>query len=224
LAKVLIIEDNRDLVLAIEAALDEEHYEVESVYSGSDGLDRIKHYAYDVVVLDLSLPNVSGLEICKSIRAMQNLVPILIITGEHGVPQKELLLDAGADDYLTKPFNVRELRARLRAILRRAAGVTSNALKSRDMVLDPVARKVTIGDKPIDLLPKEFALLEFFMRHPGEVFTGTALLNHVWPSDSSSSHEALKMCITRLRRKIDLDGAESFIKTIHRVGYRFDSK
>lgn len=222
MAKILIIEDNADLALAVSEMLADLHHDVDSARSGTEGLEKLQYYEYDAVLLDLSLPGIGGLEICKKIRDARKLLPVLIITGEHGMHSKEQLFDAGADDYLTKPFHFRELAARIRALLRRASGNLSNTLKGGDISLDPSSRRVTLRGANVDLLPKEFALLEFFMRHQGEVFTPEALLDHVWSSGSDASPEALRMCIARLRKKIAGADGESSIRTMHGFGYKFE--
>jgi two-component system OmpR family response regulator len=145
-----------------------------------------------------------------------------MLTGKTKTLDKQDGLDAGADDYLIKPFEIGELRARLRALLRRASRLPSAVLKTRDLELDFTKMLVTKGGASLKLLPKEFALLEFFMRHPGQVFNTDALLNKVWPSDSDSSAEALRMCLARLRKKIETEGGAPIIETVHGMGYRLN--
>lgn len=220
MAKILIVEDDLDVAGMIEDWLvHQEKHVVEKVATGSDAADRLKFYHYDLIILDWELPDLSGIEILKRYRSADGMVPILMLTGKSAIDEKELGLDSGADDYLTKPFDGKELSARIRALLRRSSGRATNTLKAQDVVLDPVSRAVTKAGAPIELLPKEFALLEFFLRHPDEVFSLEALLDRVWKSESDSSPDTVRTTIQRLRKKIDREGEPSLIGTIHRVGY-----
>lgn len=220
MAKILVVEDNRDLSAMITDWLTFEHYQVELAYTGTEAADKLIHYAYDAVVLDWDLPHKSGLEIMREFRASGKMTPILMLTGKGDIQEKEAGLDAGADDYLTKPFHMRELGARLRSLLRRASSAPSNVLTARDIKLNPSTFEVTKNGETIELLKREFALLEFFMRHPDEVFSAEALLQRVWHSESEATSDALRTCIKRLRQKIDADSEDSVIQTIPRVGYR----
>ncbi|HEY9718195.1 MAG TPA: response regulator transcription factor [Trichormus sp.] len=220
MAKVLVVEDNRELASMINDWLVFEHYEVEFAYTGSDGMEMLQHYLYDAIILDWELPNKSGIEICRDFRSSGKMTPILMLTGKSEIDDKEMGLDAGADDYLTKPFHMKELGARLRAIIRRSANAPSNVLKAGDIELNPTTFEVTKGGAPIDLLKREFALLEFFMRNPNRVFSAEALLDRVWTSESDATAEALRTTLGRLRKKIDTPKADSLIKTVHGVGYK----
>jgi DNA-binding response OmpR family regulator len=199
-----------------------EHHSVEMVHTGRDGMDRLRLCQYDAIILDWSLPEMTGLDICKNYRSNKGTSPIIMLTGKGSIAEKEAGLDSGADDYLTKPFNMKELSARLRALIRRSAGGTSNILQVGELTVDPAKYKVIKNGKEIQLLPREFALLEFFMRHPDEVFSGDALLQRVWHSESDATSEAIRTCIKRLRQKLDAGADEnnSIIQTIPRVGYR----
>lgn len=223
MAKILLVEDDADVAEMIEDCLKREHHLVEWANNGGDALHRLKSYVYDIVVLDINLPNMSGLEVLKEFRGRGGSTPVLMLTGKNTVADKELGLDTGADDYLTKPFDGRELSARIRALLRRIGVIPSNKLSVRNLVLDPVTYKVTRDQNVIELLPREFSLLEFFMRHPDQVFSVEALLDRVWTADKEASADAVRMCIQRLRKKLDRDNESSFIKTVHRVGYVLES-
>lgn len=222
MAKVLLVEDDPDFNEAIQRWLENELYTVESVMDGADADQRLKVYSYDLVVLDWELPGLSGLEVCKRYRAGGGKAPILMLTAKSAISEKEAGLDSGADDYLTKPFHMKELSARLRALLRRTGRFTETVLKARDIVLEPGLFSVTRDGQEIRLLPKEFALLEFFMRHPGEVFSADALLDRVWVSESDVTPDAVVTCIKRLRKKVDVESQSSIIRTIHGVGYKLD--
>jgi DNA-binding response OmpR family regulator len=220
LSKILLIEDDADFAKVISDLLALENHKVEWVDDGKEGYDRLKLYQYDLVVLDWGLPNVSGLEILKDFRSRGGLTPVLLLTGKNSVEEKEQGLDSGADDYVTKPFHSKELAARLRALLRRPQSYTGKVLSFADLTLDRDNYRVERDSKELELLPKEFDLLEFLMRNPNKVFAAEALLNRVWPTDSDATVDALTSCIKRLRKKIDLSTQSSYIRTVHGVGYR----
>jgi DNA-binding response OmpR family regulator len=223
MAKLLLVEDEKETADSIRDWLVGEKHVVEIVDSGSEALDRLKLYSYDVVILDLRLPGVDGLGVCRQFRDRGGSTPILILTGTEVNPEaKGIGLDTGADDYMVKPFHPQELSARIRALLRRPKGAVGIVLKAGDLVLEPDKRRCSKIGKEIHLEPREFALLHFFMRHPNQVFSSETLLNRVWASDSYSSPETVKTHIANLRRKIDSGGHRSYIRTIHRVGYTFE--
>lgn len=223
MAKILVVDDDNDLAGMLEDTLTFEHHAVERVSDGSEAAYLLRVCKYDAIVLDWDLPGMSGIEICKSLRDTGNTTPVLMLTGKGALDDKEAGLDAGADDYLTKPFQAREFSARIRALLRRSAGLTTNILKVRDLELDPASFRVTKGGQELKLVQREFQLLEFFMRHTNKVFSAEALLDRVWASDSDASPEAFRTCLTRLRKKIDTQGQESLITTMHGVGYRMEA-
>lgn len=225
MAKILFVEDDTDLADMVLEWLKFEHHAVEWVAEGGAGAERLKFGKYDVIVLDWALPGVSGLDICKQYRSEGGTTPIIMLTGMTTVSNKETGLDSGADDYLTKPFSVKELAARIRALLRRQTSAPSNMLKIKNLTLDPGKHNVKRNGTEIHLLPKEFALLEFFMRHPDEVFSSDALLQRVWHFDSEATSEAVRTCLKRLRRKIDDsdDESASLIQTVPRIGYKMRS-
>ncbi len=199
-----------------------EHHSVVAMADGLDGLDMLKRSVYDVVVLDWQLPGMEGIEILKKFRLGGGTTPVIMLTGRSGINEKEAGFNVGADDYLTKPFDIRELCARIRSLLRRPGNVVANVLKARDIELDPVKHAVTCGGKPMHISPRDFTLLEFLMRHPGEVFSVDALLNRVWNYDEDATPEALRSAIRRLRMALDegKDPDQSCIENIVRVGYR----
>jgi DNA-binding response OmpR family regulator len=222
--KVLVIEDDAGLNRMIrEWLVFSERHTVEYAENGMEGLDKLLFTEYDVIVLDWELPGRSGIDVLKEYRASGGKAPVLMLTGRGGILDKESGFDAGADDYLTKPFHMKELSARLRALIRRAGGTVSNVIMCRDIGLEPGAFKVTRAGKEIQLLPREFALLEFFMRHPDQVFSADTLLSRVWSSDSDATVDAITTCIKRIRKKMDIEGQPSIIKTVHGVGYKMES-
>ncbi|RTL40367.1 MAG: response regulator transcription factor [Candidatus Melainabacteria bacterium] len=223
MAKILVVEDDKELVEVLQEWLVGEHHIVDVVNDGKEGCERLRMYDYDIAILDWQLPGMDGPDIVRHYRGTGGNIPLLMLTGKTDYLDKEQGLDSGADDYLTKPFHPRELSARLRALLRRSgANRTDSVLTAGDLTLDPQAFKVMKGDKELSFLPREFALLEFFMRHPNEVFGQEAILNHVWSSESDAAPDTVRVHITRLRSKIDNPGEKSFIHTVHRVGYRFE--
>lgn len=224
MAKILIVEDDKELAVLLADTFTSEHHNVDTVHKGGDAIEYLKASAYDVVILDRTLPEVDGLDICRQMRAERNNVPIIMLTGKNTTLDKLTGLDSGADDYVTKPFEVQELVARVRAILRRSSNQPTNELHMRGIVLDPVKHRVKVQGEEISLLPIEFSLLEFFMRHPDQVFSHDALLRRVWPTDSDSTSEAVRSCMKRLRKKINDEKEPAVIETIYGVGYRLNSK
>lgn len=224
MAKIVVVEDDKDLVNLIKGILSVERHMIDSVYNGHEALAIMNMHPYDLVILDWMLPGKPGTEICKEYRARGGAAPILMLTAKNTIEDKEQGLDAGADDYLTKPFHPKELSARVRALLRRPQAVVAKTLKAADIELDPNLVKVFKSQKEIHLLPKEFALLELFMRYPTQVFSADALLDRVWNSDSSASLDTVRTYIKTLRKKVDTDSKNSLIRTVHGVGYSLSDK
>lgn len=223
MAKILVVEDEHDLAMPIKDWLTREQHVVEVVDNGIDALDRLKVYKYDVVVLDLMLPGMSGIEVCRRYRSEGGGSSILMLTSKNTVEDKEFGLDAGADDYLTKPFHLKELSARIRALLRRHTQSNSRELRAGDLVLDIVSRTVMMGGTEVHFVPREFSLLEFLMRHPNQVFSAEALLDRVWASDTMASPDTIRTYIKILRKKLGSEGKDSLIRTVHGVGYKLES-
>ena len=219
MAKILIVEDDRDLCTIVSDSLGAQSHTVDMVHCGEEGRDRLLYYEYDLAILDWELPKMTGVQILKELRDSGNVMPILMLTGKKDTDEKSLGLDTGADDYLTKPFEMKELQSRVRALLRRPQTFLSTQLQVSGLTLDTGSHKVTRDGQEIKLLPKELSLLEFFMRHPGQVFTAEAVLNRVWSSESEASPESFRTCLKRLRQKIDASD-ESIIEYVHGLGYR----
>lgn len=224
MAKILLVEDDRDLSAIISDELKFQKHLVEAVHDGPSGDEQLRFYDFDLVILDWDLPGKPGVEICKEFRSRGGKTPVLMLTGKSSIVEKETGLDAGADDYLTKPFDMKELGARVRALLRRPTGYAPTVLKAGEIELDPSTFKVKRKGEEVRLLPKEFALLEFLMRHKGQVFTAEAILNRVWPSESDATPESFRTCLKRLRQKIDLPGETSVIRTVHGLGYQIEAE
>lgn len=223
MAKVLIVEDDLELLEKLRDWLIFEKYVVEEAHNGRQALDMVRFYKYDVIVLDWMLPDLSGIEVCRQYRATGGSAPILILTGKREISDKEKGFTSGADDYLTKPFDTRELSARIRALLRRPRLYKDNILKVEDLTLDTGAHTVSRSGRVIELQPLEFQLLEFLLRHSNQVYSPEALLNHVWGAHSDASVDTIRTYIKTLRRKIDVEGKASVIKTVHGVGYKLDN-
>ncbi len=222
MAKILLVEDEPDLSELIREWLKADKHVVEVVSSGEDAIDRLKFYKYDVVILDWILTGKSGLQVCQEYRATGGTTPILFLTAKKMIDEKEAGLDAGSDDYLTKPFEMKELSARLRALLRRPQVFSGSNLKVGGLDLDTSTRKVFYHGEELSLLPKEFALLEFLMKHQNKVFSSEALIERVWNSESDASPEVIRTYIKRLRKRLDIEGKPSLLQTVHGVGYKLE--
>jgi len=219
MAKVLIVEDDEKLLRLLRETLVHNHFQVESASNGRDGFELLRFYKYDVVILDVDLPEVTGTEICLAHRQSGGSTPILMLTGKSTIDDKERGFNVGADDYLTKPFDVRELLVRIRALLRRADGGVPNVLTVGDLQLDSKLYRVTRNDIELHLSRTDFALLEFLMRHQDQVFSAEALLDRVWMSGSDSTPQALYSSLKRIRKKIDNGAGGSLIRSVHGFGY-----
>jgi DNA-binding response OmpR family regulator len=224
MAKIVVVEDDKDLVNLIKGILSVERHTIDSVHDGHEALAIIQMHPYDLVILDWMLPGRTGTEICKDYRARGGAAPILMLTAKSTIDDRAEGLDSGADDYLTKPFHPKEFTARVRALLRRPQAVMAKTMKAADIELDPSQIKVFKANKEIHLLPKEFALLELFLRYPTQVFSAEALLDRVWNTDSSASLDTVRTYIKTLRKKIDTNPKDSLIRTVHGVGYSLSNK
>lgn len=216
MAKILVVEDDVENLELLTQALTAENHRVEQSMSGDDAAFMLKTYDFDLILLDWDLPAKSGLDVCLDYRANGGKTPILMLTGKDMVVDKETGLDSGADDYLTKPYSMRELLARVRTLLRRPALLLSNDLKAGAITMAPSKGLVSVNGNSVELNPSEFKLLEFLLRHPNQVFHPDVLLNKVWSSDSDATVEALRSAMKRLRRKL---GTADVIHTVVGVGY-----
>ncbi len=225
MAKILLVEDDVAGAEMVVHWLEAERHNVDHAVTGDDGLEYLLMRQYDVVLLDWDLPGKSGYDLLREFRAKGHTTPVVMLTGKSNVQDKEDGLDGGADDYLTKPYSLKELSARIRAQLRRSSNLTSNQLEARGIVMVPEQMRVTFKDKDVSLLPKEFTLLEFFMRNPDRVFTGEAVMMRVWSTESESTTDAFRSTLKRLRQKLEAAGFEgAVIETVHGAGYRFNSR
>ena len=217
---ILVVEDERRLAQVVRKVLEEEGHTVDVAHDGEEGLAMAMDGSHDVVLLDVLLPGIDGFEVCRSLRANRVDTPVLLLTALDGIEDRVRGLDAGADDYLPKPFAFQELLARLRALGRRRVQARDpGQLQTANLVLDLRRRRAVRDGRTIDLSPKEFALLEFLMRNQGRVVTRTQILDHVWGYDYSPDSNLVDVYVTYLRRKIDRGHGQKLIRTVRGAGY-----
>ena len=217
---ILLVEDERRLAQAVRRLLEEESHTVDVAYDGDDGLAMAMDGSHDVVILDVLLPGMDGIEVCKAMRTARVDTPVLLLTALDSVDDRVRGLDAGADDYLSKPFAFQELLARLRALGRRRVQPREpDRLETADLVLDLQRRRAVRSGKVIELSPKEFALLEFLLRNEGRVVTRSQILDHVWGFEYSPDSNLVDVYVTYLRRKVDRGHDRRLIRTVRGVGY-----
>jgi two-component system, OmpR family, response regulator len=222
--RLLVVEDEVKMAGLLKRALEEEGYAVDVTGSGEEAVWLGTENPYDAIVLDLMLPDVDGFAVCRGLRERGRWTPVLMVTARDAVRDRVAGLDAGADDYLTKPFSLAELLARLRALIRRGATERPAILRVGDLELDPAARSVARDGHPIELTAKEYALLEFFMRHPGEVLTRSRLIEHVWDFAYEGDSNVVDVYVRYLRNKVDRPFGRDSIETVRGSGYRLRSE
>jgi two-component system response regulator MprA len=220
-ARILVVDDEPAVQTALSRALKLERYEVAQAADGREALERLGAMAYEVVILDVSMPHVDGLEVCRRLRESGDRTPVLMLTAREGVDDRVAGLDAGADDYLVKPFALRELLARVRALLRRAGDEDDqdSPLTFEDLRLDRLAHEAWRGERPLPLTRTEFLLLEMFLRHPRQVLTRSAIFEHVWGYDFGSTSNSLGVYMGYLRRKTEAGDEPRLLHTVRAVGY-----
>ncbi|MGD0764959.1 MAG: response regulator transcription factor [Dehalococcoidia bacterium] len=217
---ILVVEDERRLARAIARLLEEEGHTVDTAYDGEEGLAMALEGSHDVIVLDVLMPEMDGIEVCRAVRCNRLDTPILLLTALDSVQDKVKGLDAGADDYLPKPFAFQELLARLRALGRRKVRDSEpSRLQAGDLTLDLRRRRAERAERNIELSPKEFSLLEFLMRNEGRVVTRSQILDHLWGYDYSVDSNLVDVYISYLRQKIDRNRSEKLIRTVRGLGY-----
>ncbi len=227
--KILVVEDNKDLARLLELHLRDLSYEVDLAFDGDAGWSQITSQTYDLIILDIMLPGIDGLEICRRLRSRSSYTPILMLTSKSTELDRVLGLEIGADDYVTKPFSIRELMARVKAIFRRVDELQSDSRQDRQslirtagLVIDAQRRSVSLNDRAVDLTAKEFDLLLHFARHAGKVFTRAQLLDEVWGYGHEGYEHTVNSHINRLRSKIEENPAQPrYILTVWGVGYKF---
>jgi two-component system response regulator MprA len=218
--RILVVDDEPAVRESLERALRLEGYEVALAANGSEALTAVAEQPPDALVLDLMMPRVDGLEVCRRLRAQRDRTPILVVTARDAVSDRVAGLDAGADDYVVKPFALEELLARLRALLRRTGSEAGGeTLRFADLTLDPIAHQVKRGDRVIELTRTEFLLLELFMQHPRQVLTRSVIFERVWEYDFGPNSNSLTVYIGYLRRKTEEGGDPRLLHTVRGVGY-----
>jgi two-component system OmpR family response regulator len=219
--RVLVVEDETKMAGLLERGLRQEGYSVDVAPTGEEGVWFGIENDYDAIILDVGLPDVDGFAVCRRLREAERWAPVLMLTARDAVTDRVSGLDVGADDYVTKPFSFAELLARIRALIRRGASERPALLKVGDLVLDPATRQVRRAETDIVLTSKEFALLEYFMRHPGEVLSRTRIIEHVWDFAFDNTSNVVDVYVRHLREKIDRPFGGRFIETVRGAGYRF---
>ncbi len=222
--RILLVEDEHRIAAAIKKGLEQEHFAVDLAYTGPDGLDLALAEDYDAIILDRMLPGMDGLQICKELRAQKIQIPILLLTAKGQTGDRVEGLNAGADDYLPKPFAFEELVARIRALSRRAKHMNNNLLSLGTLTLDASSFEVVRSGKPINLSSKEFALLEYMLRHARTIVTKEQIIAHVWNYDADILPNTIEVYIKNLRSKIDAPFSKEspFIKTVRGFGYKLE--
>ncbi len=221
MANVLLVEDDLELAKMVKGVLKGRKLVVECVHDGVEATERLCQYKYDLIILDWKLPGFSGVDVCRQFRASGGKTPVLMLTGKSEASDVESGLDAGADDYLTKPFDNRVLLARVRALLRRPQGFQEDVLRIGALAVDRVKHTVSYGGKEIHFPPKEFALLDLLLRNRDHVLSSEAILDRVWTAESDSTTDSVRTAIKRLRDKLSC-APEIRIRTVHSVGYRLE--
>jgi DNA-binding response OmpR family regulator len=222
--RILIVEDDRRIANVLKKGLSEEGYAIDLAYDGFEGQFLGESEDYDLIILDLMLPKVDGMTVCKNLRKKQIKTPILILTAKTAIEDRVEGLNIGADDYLTKPFSFRELTARINALLRRSQETLPPTLKASDLELDPIKHIVAKSGKKIDLSAKEFAILEYLLRHKNQAVTRTMILEHVWDYNFDPASNIVDVFMNHLRKKVDESQEKSLIQTIHGVGFKLSDE
>jgi len=218
--RILLVEDNHRLSDSLRMILQDDGYAVDTAYDGLDGEEMGLMPGYDVIILDIMLPGKDGIEVCRELRNRRVSTPILMLTARDALEDRVTGLDSGADDYLIKPFEMDELRARIRALLRRETPEKSGTLRIADLELDPATHAVRRAGQPIELTAKEFSLLEYLMRHPQRLITREMAEEHLWNYDHVIASNVVDVYIRRLRRKIDDPSPVKLLETVRGAGYR----
>jgi two-component system OmpR family response regulator len=221
--RLLVVEDTPKMSSLLRRAFREDGYAVDVEASGNNAVWMASECDFDAIILDIGLPDIDGFDVCRQLRERARWMPILMLTAREAVPDRVRGLDAGADDYVTKPFHIEELRARVRALVRRGPNERPAVLKVGDLVLDPAARSVHRGGTAISLAAKEFAILEYFMRHPGQVISRARFLEHVWDFARAGDSNIVDVHVRNLREKIDVPFGTRSIETVRGAGYRLTS-
>jgi DNA-binding response OmpR family regulator len=222
--RVLVVEDELKMARAIRRGLEQEAFAVDVALNGEDALHQATEHEYDAVVLDVMLPELDGFDVCAALRSRGRWVPVLMVTARDALEDRIKGLDVGADDYLVKPFAFGELLARLRALIRRGGSDRPAVLEVGDLTLDPAAHRVERAGHVVDLSAREFALLEYLMRHPGQVVSRTRILEHVWDTNYDGLSNVVDVYVGYLRKKLERPFGRPLIRTVRSVGYMLESE
>ena len=222
MSKILLVEDDDDLRESLKIWIKKEGFNIEACRDGESGLELMAMSEFDVIILDWQLPGISGIDVLRHYRMKGGQTPVIFLTGKDQIDDKVIGLEGGADDYLTKPFKMQELTARLKALLRRNRDIIESVISFGDLQLDPSAKSLRRNGEELKLPPREFSLLEFLMRHKEETFPANDLLRHVWSTDSQATDQTVRTCIKRVRQIIDTPDQDSYIDNIHGHGYRMN--
>jgi len=222
--RILLVEDEEKVAGFVTRGLKAERYAVDVAADGNSGLDHVRAYAYDLIILDLNLPGMPGTELLKYIRKDHPHVPVLILTARDNITDKVKNFEAGADDYLTKPFSFAELLVRVKALLRRGPVTNSTTLRVGELELDRVAHKVKRGEKPIELTSKEYSLLEYLMINAGRVLSRTMIVEHIWDQSFEGLTNIVDVYVRQLRKKIDEGHERKLFRTVRGVGYSINEE
>ncbi|MCC3435300.1 MAG: response regulator transcription factor [Microcoleus sp. PH2017_40_RAT_O_B] len=221
--KILLVEDDYRIAQALAEALTDQHYAVDIAADGQEGWNFAETFTYDLILLDVMLPKIDGITLCQGLRRQGLKTPVLMLTARDTSNDKVIGLDAGADDYVVKPFDLPELAARIRALLRRGSTTLPPVLEWENLRLNPNTCEVTYRDNLLNFTPKEYSLLELFLRTGGRVLTRSAILDHIWAFEDSPGEETVKVHLRGLRQKLKAAGAPAnFIETIYGMGYRLN--
>lgn len=222
--KVLMADDDERLRTLVGDWLEHDRFTVDLAADGDECKEYLLGSTYDVLIIDWNMPKISGVELCRWFRSRGGTTPILMLTGKDKIDEKEEGFAAGVDDYFTKPFEVRELAARVKALLRRGSVAASRTTTIGPLVINPDAHEVTLNNEPVKLTGSEFMLLEFLGRHPNQVFSASALLDRLWSGTTDISPEAVRVYLGRLRAKLEGLGQADLIENVHGVGYKLNFK
>ena len=217
--RLLLVEDNRRLSDSLRRSLEDDGYAVDVAYDGQEGEELAEMVPYSLIILDVMLPIRDGIEVCRALRNRRNATPVIMLTARDGLDDRILGLDSGADDYLVKPFNLDELTARMRALLRRTQTERNQVYQFADLTMDTSSRQVTRGKRLVPLTAKEYELLELFLRHPRQVLTREVIFDRVWGYDFGGESNVLEVYIRYLRQKLEAEEEPRLIHTIRSVGY-----
>jgi DNA-binding response OmpR family regulator len=218
--RVLVVDDDRKLAGMVRRELEEQGYAVDVAHDGEEGLGCADAGVYDLILLDVVMPGLDGVTVCRRLRERKVGTPVLMLTARDGVEDRVGGLDSGADDYLVKPFNFRELGARVRALVRRGSAAKDTVLRVGDVEVDTLAHEVRRGEQPVELTSKEYAILEYFLRNPNRVLTRTQIAEHAWNYDFEAESNIIDVYVGNLRRKLDDHGDAPLLRTVRGVGYK----